>query len=204
MDSKDRHEDKVLDESIGESYPRNEFEAYQSPKTPNLWKVFKSQVTTREGWWGDFDWMSMCMPSVFVKKEKRHTPFWGLNSRLPLGLAAVMGFQHSLAMVSGTICIYSISSLINMNYSIGVVTPILIMTGEGSTAFNLDTADQQYLLSAALIASGLLSLIQITRFRLFKTSKHIYAQNCNPEIGISYASLFRLLPWHWFAISSWS
>lgn len=74
-------------------------------------------------------------------------------------------------------------------YSIGVVTPILIMTGEGSTAFNLDTADQQYLLSAALIASGLLSLIQITRFRLFKTSKHIYAQNCNPEIGISYASL---------------
>lgn len=103
MDSKDRHEDKVLDESIGETYPRNEFEAYQSPEPPNLWKVFKSQVTTREGWWGDFDWMSMCLPSVFVKKEKRHTPFWGLNSRLPLGLAAVMGFQHSLAMVSGTI-----------------------------------------------------------------------------------------------------
>lgn len=62
-----------------------------------------------------------------------------------------------------------------MIHIIGVVTPILIMTGEGSTAFNLDTADQQYLLSAALIASGLLSLIQITRFRLFKTSKHLCA-----------------------------
>lgn len=62
-----------------------------------------------------------------------------------------------------------------MDHIIGVVTPILIMTGEGSTAFNLDTADQQYLLSAALIASGLLSLIQITRFRLFKSSKLLCA-----------------------------
>ncbi|CDH51764.1 purine permease [Lichtheimia corymbifera JMRC:FSU:9682] len=170
MDSKDRHEDKVLDESIGESYPRNEFEAYQSPEPPNLWKVFKSQVTTREGWWGDFDWMSMCLPSVFVKKEKRHTPFWGLNSRLPLGLAAVMGFQHSLAMVSG------------------VVTPILIMTGEGSTAFNLDTADQQYLLSAALIASGLLSLIQITRFRLFKSNYYL-GTGLLSVVGPNFASI---------------
>lgn len=80
------------------SQAQNQFEAYAPADVPNLWKVFKSQVGTKEGWWGEFDWNTMCMPSVFVK-DKKHTPFWGLNSRLPLGLALVMGFQHSLAMV---------------------------------------------------------------------------------------------------------
>lgn len=81
------------------SQDQNQFEAYAPADAPNLWKVFKSQVGTKEGWWGEFDWNTMCMPSIFVK-DKKHTPFWGLNSRLPLGLALVMGFQHSLAMVN--------------------------------------------------------------------------------------------------------
>jgi NCS2 family nucleobase:cation symporter-2 len=50
-----------------------------------------------------------------------------------------------------------------------VVTPILIMTGSGPTSLNLEMADQQYLLSAALICSALLSLIQITRFKIWRT-----------------------------------
>lgn len=51
----------------------------------------------------------------------------------------------------------------------GVVTPILIMTGSGPTSLNLTMEDQQYLLSAALITSALLSVIQITRFRIWGT-----------------------------------
>ncbi|KAI8379144.1 permease family-domain-containing protein [Radiomyces spectabilis] len=133
---------------------RTEFQAYKPAEPPSLWTLVKEQATTREGWWGDFDWKAMCVPSIFVKEKKR-TPFWGLNSRLPLGLAIVMGFQHSLAMVSG------------------VVTPILIMTGSGPTALNLTQADQQYLLSAALITSALLSLIQITRFKIWRTNYYL-------------------------------
>lgn len=81
------------------SSTNQQFDAYAPVDPPNLWKVFKSQVGTKEGWWGDFDWKTMCLPSIFIK-EKTKTPFWGLNSRLPLGLALVMGFQHSLAMVN--------------------------------------------------------------------------------------------------------
>ena len=84
---------------------QTQFEAYAPVEQPNLWKVFKSQVGTKEGWWGDFDWKVMCLPSFFLK-EKKSTPFWGLNSRLPLGLALVMGFQHSLAMVRINISCY--------------------------------------------------------------------------------------------------
>jgi xanthine/uracil permease len=43
------------------------------------------------------------------------------------------------------------------------------MTGSGPTSLNLTMADQQYLLSAALITSALLSVIQITRFRIWGT-----------------------------------
>ncbi|KAI9260795.1 permease family-domain-containing protein [Sporodiniella umbellata] len=133
---------------------QTQFEAYPPEDKPNLWKVFKSQVVSREGWWGGFDWKNMCMPSI-LQKEKRNAPFWGLNSRLPLGLAIIMGFQHSLAMVSG------------------VVTPVLIMIGSGSTALNLEPEDQQYLISAALITSAILSLVQITRFKIWGTNYYI-------------------------------
>lgn len=64
-------------------------------------------------------------------------------------------------------CVYSITNRVS-----GVVTPILIMAGSGPTTLNLTMEDQQYLLSAALITSALLSLIQITRFKIFGTGKH--------------------------------
>ncbi|GAN08690.1 purine permease [Mucor ambiguus] len=151
------------------SSSQTQFEAYAPVEQPNLWKVFKSQVATKEGWWGDFDWKVMCLPSIFIK-EKKATPFWGLNSRLPLGLALVMGFQHSLAMVSG------------------VVTPILIMTGSGATSLNLEMADQQYLLSAALICSAILSLIQITRFKIWGTGYYL-GTGLLSVVGPNFASI---------------
>lgn len=98
MDSKAPQTPTIHDAETIPSASTTQFEAYAPVDPPSLWKVFKSQVGTKEGWWGDFDWKSMCLPSIFMK-EKTKTPFWGLNSRLPLGLALVMGFQHSLAMV---------------------------------------------------------------------------------------------------------
>lgn len=86
---------------------RTEFEAYQPAAEPSLWRQFKSQATTKDGWWGgaNFNWAAMCMPTFLVKKEQRHTPFYGLNSRVPILLAAVMGFQHALAMISGRVAV---------------------------------------------------------------------------------------------------
>ncbi|KAI8092923.1 permease family-domain-containing protein [Halteromyces radiatus] len=133
---------------------KRKFAAYEPVKEPALWRVIKDQMKTKEGWWGDLGWASLCLPPFFIK-EKKPPAFWGLNSRLPLGLAAILGFQHSLAMISG------------------VVTPILLITATGSTSLNLDPEDQQYLLSAALITSAFLSFIQITRFRLFKTNFYL-------------------------------
>ncbi|KAF7729357.1 hypothetical protein EC973_004613 [Apophysomyces ossiformis] len=151
-----------------ESIPsRPEFEAYKPTPPPNLWTVVKEQVKTKEGWWGEFDWKTMCLPA-FLVKEKKHVPFWGLNSRLPLVLAIILGFQHSLA--------------------IGVVTPILIMTGSGPTTLNLTMEDQQYLLSAALITSALLSLIQITRFKIFGTGYYI-GTGLLSVVGPNFASI---------------
>ncbi|KAI9480939.1 MAG: permease family-domain-containing protein [Benjaminiella poitrasii] len=151
------------------STSQTQFEAYAPAEPPSLWKVFKSQVGSKEGWWGDFDWKTMCLPSI-LHKQKTKTPFWGLNSRLPLGLAFIMGFQHSLAMVSG------------------VVTPILIMTGSGPASLNLETADQQYLLSAALITSALLSLIQITRFKIWRTGYYL-GTGLLSVVGPNFASI---------------
>lgn len=62
-----------------------------------------------------------------------------------------LGFQHSLAMIAG------------------VVTPAIIMSGSGNTGLNLSPADRTQMVSTSLITSGLLSLIQITRFRVANT-----------------------------------
>ncbi|KAI7906531.1 permease family-domain-containing protein [Cokeromyces recurvatus] len=168
MDSK-IEQSSIQDAETIPSTSQTQFEAYAPVDPPNLWKQFKSQVATKEGWWGDFDWKSMCLPTI-LQKQKTKAPFWGLNSRLPLGLALIMGFQHSLAMVSG------------------VVTPILIMTGSGSTSLNLEMADQQYLLSAALITSALLSLIQITRFKIWRTGYYL-GTGLLSVVGPNFASI---------------
>ena len=50
----------------------------------------------------------------------------------------------------------------------GVVTVPLILTAPaGNTGLNLSDAERQHQISVALIASGILSAIQITRFKLF-------------------------------------
>jgi len=51
----------------------------------------------------------------------------------------------------------------------GVVTPAIIMSGTGANGLNLSPADRTQMISTSLITSGLLSLVQITRFRIANT-----------------------------------
>lgn len=110
----------------------------------------KHGLLSREGLVGDYDYAFLFRPSIpFMKKTRRGTPFFGLNSKMPLLLALLLGLQHALAMISG------------------IITPPILLGG--ASGANLAVDKQQYLVSTALIISGFLSMIQITRFRIYKT-----------------------------------
>lgn len=113
--------------------------------------------TTRQGLLGDYDYAFLFRPSIpFLPKptggsgsSRRRAPFFGLNDRMPVFLGLLLGLQHALAMLAG------------------IITPPLILAGPGGV--NLPVEQQQYLVSTALIVSGILSSIQITRFHIYKT-----------------------------------
>ncbi|KAF9924538.1 hypothetical protein FBU30_005532 [Linnemannia zychae] len=125
--------------------------SYTTGKLPT-WKTVWKSVSTRAGWLGDYDYGYLCMPTLPGFTRARTPPFFGLKDRLPLVLAIIMGFQHSLAMIAG------------------VVTPAIIISGSGNMGLNLSPTDRAQMVSTSLITSGLLSLVQITRFRIANTS----------------------------------
>jgi len=117
---------------------------------PELMRRAKKKFTTREGIIGTYDYAFLFKPNLpFMKKPDQSSPFFGLNDSMPLFLALLLGFQHALAMLAG------------------VITPPIILGGAGGA--NLSVDYQQYLVSTSLIVSGLLSMIQITRFHIWKT-----------------------------------
>ncbi len=110
----------------------------------------KKTFLTREGLIGNYDYAFLFTPNLpFMKKSDQIQPFFGLNDRMPVALALILGFQHALAMLAG------------------IITPPIIMSGAGGV--NLPAEWTQYLVSTALIASGILSAIQITRIHIYKT-----------------------------------
>lgn len=105
------------------------------------------KLTTKQGLLGAYDYGFLFMPNIpFMKRDPRPAPFFGLNDKMPVVLALLLGFQHALAMLAG------------------VITPPLIMSGQGGV--NLSTQEQQYLVSTSLIVCGILSAVQITRFHI--------------------------------------
>lgn len=113
-------------------------------------RILKRSVSTREGLIGDYDYAYLFKPNLpFMKGEEVAPPFFGLNDKMPLFLALLLGLQHSLAMLAG------------------VITPALILSGPAGA--NLPQSTQQYLVSTSLIVCGLLTTIQITRFHIWKT-----------------------------------
>ncbi|OBT70196.1 hypothetical protein VE03_00128 [Pseudogymnoascus sp. 23342-1-I1] len=112
----------------------------------------RNGLTTREGLIGNYDYAFFFRPNLpFMAKTGASAPFFGLNDPMPTLLALLLGLQHALAMLGG------------------IVTPPIIIAG----AINLSAEHTQYLVSTTLIVCGLLSLIQITRFHIYKTPYYI-------------------------------
>ncbi|KAI0595601.1 permease family-domain-containing protein [Biscogniauxia sp. FL1348] len=127
----------------------------------------KRTLLTKDGLLGDYDYAFLFRPNLpFVRKSSQASPFFGLNDRMPVVLALLLGLQHALAMLAG------------------IITPPIIMAG--SAGVNLDAELQQYLVSTALIVSGVLSMIQITRFHIYKTPYYL-GTGLISVVGISFS-----------------
>ncbi|KAI1748887.1 purine permease [Xylaria castorea] len=126
----------------------------------------KKTFLTRDGLLGDYDYAFLFRPNIpFLRKRRQASPFFALNDKLPVFLALLLGFQHALAMLAG------------------VITPPLILSGAAGVNFELGL--QQYLVSTALIVSGILSMIQITRFHIRGTPYYI-GTGLISVVGVSF------------------
>ncbi|KAE9363492.1 Xanthine/uracil permease [Stipitochalara longipes BDJ] len=126
--------------------------------------IFKA-FTTKDGLVGDYDYAFLFTPNIpFMSKPKRRAPFFGLQDRMPVVLALLLGFQHSLAMLAG------------------IITPPIIISGSA----NFDATTEQYLVSTSLIVCGILSAIQVTRFHIYKTPYYI-GTGLISVVGTSFA-----------------
>lgn len=135
-------EDQAPDHIVPGSTPRK--------TVGDRFRSAKHAFTTKEGLIGTYDYAFLFRPNLpFMKRVPQNAPFFGLNDKMPILLAMLLGLQHAIAMLAG------------------VVTPPMLMSGAAGA--NLSLADQQYLVSTALIVSGCLSMIQITRFHIYKT-----------------------------------
>merc|ERR1712000_196252 len=137
------------------------------PRKPVFQRV-KHAVTTRDGLIGSYDYAALFRPNIpFLRRKGARTasPFFGLHDRMPVVLAALLGFQHALAMLAG------------------VITPPILLGGQGGA--NLSVEEQQYLVSTALIVSGILSAVQITRFHIYKTPYYI-GTGLISVVGVSF------------------
>ncbi|KAK5686611.1 hypothetical protein LTS10_002731 [Elasticomyces elasticus] len=121
--------------------------------------------TTRDGLVGKYDYAFLFRPNLpFMKKEKRAAPFFGLNDKMPVLLALLLGFQHALSMLAG------------------VISPPIILAG----AANLPSDVQSYLVSTSLIVCGILSAVQITRFHIYGTPYYV-GTGLISVVGTSFA-----------------
>lgn len=74
------------------------------------WRGIVKTFTTREGLIGDYDYAHLFTPRIpFTKRSQKSAPFFGVDDRVPVMLALLLGLQHSLAMLAGGM---SISNLI--------------------------------------------------------------------------------------------
>ena len=156
-----------------DSYVKDDHPSQIGPETTprKSWsdrgRGFVKAFTTKEGLIGDYDYAFLFKPNLpFLRKERRAAPFFGLNDRMPVFLALLLGFQHALAMLAG------------------VISPPIILAG----AANLTGELQSYLVSTSLIVSGLLSAIQITRFHIWKTPYHV-GTGLISVVGTSFSTI---------------
>ncbi|KAG1468494.1 hypothetical protein G6F56_003798 [Rhizopus delemar] len=138
---------------------------------PKLTQRIKHTLTTKDGWFGDYDYGALCVPRIPWKKEKpKPSTFYGPDDPVPIFLAIVMGVQHFLAVVAG------------------IITPTIILSGEGSSNLNLDEDTRQFMVSVSLIVSGIMSIIQIIRFKIPKT-RFYFGIGLLQIAGVAFANM---------------
>lgn len=129
--------------------------------------AFYKKFTTRDGLIGDYDYAYLFTPTLpFMKTSKKKQPFFGLNDDIPVLLGFLLGLQHALSMLAGL-----------------STPPILI-----SNFAHLDQSQTQYLVSASLMVSGILSAIQISRFKIPFTPYYI-GTGLLSVVGVSFATI---------------
>lgn len=136
-------------------------------KVANIGKKILRKWTTKEGLFGDYDYLYLFTPDLpFTRRKPKTQPFFGLNSDMPVCLGFILGFQHALAMLAG------------------VVTPPIII----ASAAGFDVQIEQYLVSASLISSGILTIITVTRFHILGTPYYI-GTGLLTVMGTSFATI---------------
>ncbi|KAK9815474.1 hypothetical protein WJX72_004255 [[Myrmecia] bisecta] len=117
---------------------------------------------------GRYSYGYLCMPNWCPWRAggSQAPPFYGVNEKLPLIIAVIMGLQHALAMVGGLI-----------------VPPLLI----GSLAKNPDT--QRQLINYAMICSGIFTFIHCCQFPIIGTRRFVYGSGILSCTGISFTFL---------------
>ncbi|EGN94967.1 hypothetical protein SERLA73DRAFT_60987 [Serpula lacrymans var. lacrymans S7.3] len=129
------------------------------------------KLTTKHGWLGNYNYTWLCTPtlpfSIGGRKSMRPRapPFYALDAELPLVLAMACGLQHSLAMLAG------------------LITPPIIF----ASSLALDGETSAYMISASLIGCGILSLVQMSRMKLFKG--YYLGTGLLSVVGTSFATL---------------
>ncbi|KAG7340888.1 xanthine permease [Nitzschia inconspicua] len=112
----------------------------------------RSKLTWKERILGDYDYVRLCTPRLNPWKRENQAPLpsYGKDDKLAWLLVAILGFQHSLAVVGGT-----------------VVPGILLG--------NQDPSGQAgpYLVSYALLTSGICTWIQILHTKIWRTKYYV-------------------------------
>ncbi|KAJ5693433.1 Purine permease [Penicillium macrosclerotiorum] len=125
--------------------------------------------TTRDGLLGDYDYAFLFTPRIpFTKQTRKSAPFFGLDDRVPVVLAFILGLQHALAMLAG------------------VISPPIILGG--SSGVNFGDELYQYLVSTSLIVSGLLSALQMTRMHI-RGTKYFIGTGLLSVVGTSFSTI---------------
>lgn len=107
-----------------------------------------------------YDYGSLCMPSVPCSKNKAAARLYPVDEPLPYFVAMIMGLQHAFAMIGG------------------LITPPYVVFRFTVTGFPWgDEADAlaQYAIVAALITSGICTIIQVSHIEI-PFSKSIFGK----------------------------
>ena len=105
-----------------------------------------------------YDYGALCMPSLPWKKQRHPMKFYPVDEPLPLLVSLVMGLQHAFAMVGG------------------LITPPYVVAKFSIDSFPFAKVElQQYFIVAALITSGIGTIINVIKVKI-PFSKKIFGK----------------------------